>query len=66
VLSKIQDEFISMYYEGRENLELCWFEGDILAVQEAMTVKDDDGQGRCTGWSFRGTKMLFLAATRCS
>jgi hypothetical protein len=46
LLWKIQDEFISMYYDGRENLELRWFEGDILAAQEAMTIACDlDGDG---------------------
>ncbi|KAJ8110511.1 hypothetical protein OPT61_g6667 [Boeremia exigua] len=37
LLWKIQDEFISMNYEGRESLEMRWFEGDILAAQEYMT-----------------------------
>jgi hypothetical protein len=45
LLWKIQDEFISMYYDGRENLELRWFEGDILAVQEAMTVAGEGDSG---------------------
>jgi hypothetical protein len=46
LLWKIQDEFISMHYDGRENLELRWFEGDVLAAQEAMTVACDlDGDG---------------------
>ena len=44
VLWKIQDEFISMHYDGRENLEMRWFEGDILAAQEHLTeVVDRDG-----------------------
>lgn len=53
LLWKIQDEFISMYYEGRENLELRWFEGDILAVQERMTVTEGEGKSRVLrtmGW----------------
>lgn len=37
LLWKIQDEFVSMNYEGRESLEMRWFEGDILAAQEHMT-----------------------------
>ncbi|RYN71699.1 hypothetical protein AA0117_g9201 [Alternaria alternata] len=36
-LWKIQDEFISMDYEGRESREMRWFEGDILAAQEHLT-----------------------------
>ncbi|KAM7218440.1 hypothetical protein V8F06_006204 [Rhypophila decipiens] len=48
---KIQDEFITIHYEMREELELRWFEGDILAVQEAMTVACDGGVGlRTMGW----------------
>lgn len=56
LLWKIQDEFISMHYEGRESLEMRWFEGDILAVQEHMTEPCDlDGDGnsgemRTIGW----------------
>lgn len=56
LLWKIQDEFVSMHYEDRENLEMRWFEGDILAVQEHMTeVCDLDGDGvagemRTIGW----------------
>jgi hypothetical protein len=56
LLWKIQDEFISMHYEGRENLEMRWFEGDILAVQEHLTAAADlDGDGnaaemRAIGW----------------
>ncbi|KAK0641356.1 hypothetical protein B0T16DRAFT_419701 [Cercophora newfieldiana] len=42
LLWKIQDEFVSMHYEGRENHELRWVEYDILHVQEAMTVADGD------------------------
>jgi len=37
LLCKIQDEFISMDYEGRESREMRWFEGDILAAQEHLT-----------------------------
>lgn len=37
LLWKIQDEFTSMYYDGRESHEMRWFEGDILAVQEHLT-----------------------------
>jgi hypothetical protein len=37
LLWKIQDEFISMDYEGRESREMRWFEGDILAAQEHLT-----------------------------
>lgn len=36
ILWKIQDEFISMDYEGRESREMRWFEGDILAAQEHL------------------------------
>jgi hypothetical protein len=56
LLWKIQDEFVSMNYEGRESLEMRWFEGDILAAQEKMTsVCDLDGDGivgemRTIGW----------------
>ena len=56
LLWKIQDEFISMNYEGRENLEMRWFEGDILAAQEKLTAACDlDGDGnagemRTIGW----------------
>ncbi|KAM7208209.1 hypothetical protein V8F20_001489 [Naviculisporaceae sp. PSN 640] len=39
---KIQDEFISMKYEEREDLELRWVERDVLAVQEVMTVPCDN------------------------
>ncbi|KAK5088082.1 hypothetical protein LTS08_004858 [Lithohypha guttulata] len=46
LLWKIQDEFVSMHYEERESLEMRWFEGDILAVQEHMTEACDlDGDG---------------------
>lgn len=46
LLWTIQDEFVAMHYEERESLEMRWFEGDILAVQEQMTeVCDDDGDG---------------------
>ncbi|KAM7182956.1 hypothetical protein V8F33_013903 [Rhypophila sp. PSN 637] len=48
---KIQDEFITVHYEMREELEMRWFEGHILAVQEAMTVACDGGDGlRTMGW----------------
>lgn len=56
LLWKINDEFISMHYTERETLEMRWFEGDILAVQEHMTeVCDLDGDGnsgemRSIGW----------------
>jgi hypothetical protein len=56
LLWKIQDEFKSMHYEGRESLEMRWFEGDMLAVQEHLTVASDvDGDGtaaemRTIGW----------------
>lgn len=46
LLWKIQDEFVTMNYEDRESLEMRWFEGDILAVQEIMTEDCDlDGDG---------------------
>jgi len=57
LLWKIQDEFISMHYDGRENLEMRWFEGDVLAAQEHLTeVVEHDGPGttarelRTIGW----------------
>jgi hypothetical protein len=56
LLWKIQDEFISMHYEGRENLELRWSEGDMLAVQEQMTIACGQGSEeksetlRTMGW----------------
>lgn len=56
LLWKIHDEFITMHYVDRESLEMRWFEGDILAVQEQMTVDCDlDGDGnaaemRTIGW----------------
>jgi hypothetical protein len=37
LLWKIQDEFISMDYEGRESREMRWSEGDMLAAQEHLT-----------------------------
>jgi len=46
LLWKIQDELISMNYEDRESLEMRWFEGDILAVQEHVTEACDlNGDG---------------------
>ncbi|KAJ4992106.1 hypothetical protein SVAN01_02427 [Stagonosporopsis vannaccii] len=56
LLWKIQDEFVSMNYEGVESLPMRWFEGDILAAQEHMTeAVDHDGDGaaqelRTIGW----------------
>ncbi|KAK4197923.1 hypothetical protein QBC40DRAFT_284652 [Triangularia verruculosa] len=51
LLWKIQDEFVSMHYEGRENIELRWAERHILEVQEAMTVTDGaDGGLRAMRW----------------
>lgn len=56
LLFKIQDEFVSMHYEGRQSLEMRWFEGDIKAAQEVLTVAADvDGDGkagelRTIGW----------------
>lgn len=56
LLWKIQDEFISMHYIGRESLEVRWFEGDLLSIQEHMTISTDlDGDGneaelRTMGW----------------
>jgi hypothetical protein len=53
---KLQDEFISMNYEGRENLEMRWSAGYILAAQEHFTVVadlDSDGntaEMRTVGW----------------
>lgn len=57
LLWKIQDEFVTMDYEDRESLEMRWFEGDILAVQEHMTEDADlDGDGikgemQTIGWN---------------
>lgn len=46
LLWKIQDEFITMEYDDRESLEMRWFEGDILSVQEHMTEDADlNGDG---------------------
>jgi hypothetical protein len=45
-----------MHYEGRENPDMRWFEGDIFAVQEHITAAidlDDDGNAaemRAIGW----------------
>lgn len=55
LLWKIQNEFVSMDYEGRESLEMRWFEGDILAVQEHLIEVVSDGEGpaqelRIIGW----------------
>jgi len=54
LLWKIQDEFVSMHYNGRESLEMRWFEGDILAAQERLTtIGDEDGNPtelRVMGW----------------
>lgn len=50
LLWEIQDEFVSMHYEGRENLMLRWAERDILEVQESMTVVDGDGSLRTMRW----------------
>jgi hypothetical protein len=49
LLWKIQDEFLSMHYDGRENLEMRWVEYDILHVQEAMTVAEG-GELRTMQW----------------
>jgi hypothetical protein len=46
LLWKIQDEFISMHEDGRESLEMRWFEGDILAAQEHLT---EDVNSDCPG-----------------
>jgi hypothetical protein len=47
LLYTIHNEFISMEYEERENWELRWREGDVLAVQERMRVSADlDGDGK--------------------
>ncbi|KAL1795392.1 hypothetical protein ACET3X_007208 [Alternaria dauci] len=60
LLWKIQDEFISMDYEGRESREMRWFEGDILAAQgyltEAVEHKDAETtettrELRVIGWN---------------
>lgn len=54
LLWKIQDEFISMDYEGRESREMRWFEGDILAAQEHLTeVFEHKGtrELRVIGWT---------------
>jgi hypothetical protein len=70
LLWKIQDEFISMNYEGRENLEMRWFEGDILAAQEHLTaVSDLDGDGNATemrtiGWVEFRTKYAKAPASK--
>lgn len=46
LLWKIQDEFVSMNYEGRESLEMRWVERHILAAQERLTEAcDHDGDG---------------------
>jgi hypothetical protein len=56
LLWKIQDEFIAMNYERRENPEMRWSAGYILAAQEHFTVVADlDGDGntaemRAVGW----------------
>jgi hypothetical protein len=60
LLWKIQDEFVSLHYDGRESREMRWFEGDILAVQEQLTeVVEYEGNGttettrelRVIGWT---------------
>lgn len=56
LLWKIQDEFVSTEFRGRESLEMRWFEGDILAAQEHSTeLVYSDGVGtdrelRTIGW----------------
>jgi hypothetical protein len=55
LLWKIQNEFCCVDYDGRESLEMRWFEGDILAVQEHLTEVVEDGEGtarelRTIGW----------------
>lgn len=41
LLYKIEDEFESMHHEGRESREMRWFQGDIKAAQELLTVAAD-------------------------
>ncbi|KAK4463921.1 hypothetical protein QBC42DRAFT_198046, partial [Cladorrhinum samala] len=53
LLWKIQDEFTSMHYAGREDREMRWVEYHILAVQELMTVAEGEGKSRVLrpmGW----------------
>ncbi|KAK1835031.1 hypothetical protein QBC39DRAFT_276138, partial [Podospora conica] len=51
LLWKIQDEFLSMHYDGPENIGMRWVEYNILHVQEAMTVPDGvDGGLRAMQW----------------
>lgn len=56
LLYKIEDEFESMHHEGRESLEMRWFQGDIKAAQESLTVAADidhdgtAGELRTLGW----------------
>ncbi|KAK0660458.1 hypothetical protein QBC41DRAFT_383652 [Cercophora samala] len=51
LLWKIQDEFVSMHYERRENTSLRWSERRILEVQEAMTkAEGSDGSLRAMRW----------------
>ena len=38
LLWKLQDEFVSMHYKDRASLDMRFFEGDILAAQEHMSV----------------------------
>jgi hypothetical protein len=46
LLWKIQDEFTSLALDAREDWEMRWFEGDVLAAQERLTeVVKDDGAG---------------------
>ena len=41
LLWKIQNEFISMHYTERQSRGMRWSEGDMLAVQEHMTIAGD-------------------------
>jgi hypothetical protein len=55
LLWKIQEEFCCVHFDGRESIEMRWFEGDILAVQEHLTEAVEDSEGttrelRTIGW----------------
>lgn len=64
LLWKIQDEFVSMDYEGRESREMRWFEGDILAAQEHLTeTSETTGELRVIGWN--EFQRIYKPASEC-
>ena len=50
-LWKVQDEWCTMNHEERRGLEMRWFEGDVLAVQEHLTVPCGEKELQVLGWT---------------